>query len=161
MQYIGDRSVPLTTSPHQRSLSPKLIGPSIATIPFCRSQCLATSKSISAATWSLIQSKNPIPPTGPSSPLFLYFLLIKAAIRPINFPSLSFSTHLIASPNRKVLFFFVSNTSFTSFSRGMIYAGLSLLIDTLTRRKSLACGLVVTSISCIQFQEWAKVARLA
>ena len=32
-----------------------------------------------------------MPPTGTSSPLFLYFLLTKAAIRPTNFPSLFFN----------------------------------------------------------------------
>jgi hypothetical protein len=41
---------------------PKLMGPSIACIPFDASHCLAASKKVNAASLLFMTSKKPIPP---------------------------------------------------------------------------------------------------
>ena len=120
MPYMGGLSKPSTMSPHHLSLSPKLMGPSIASIPFWVSHSLAVSKSKLAAAWSLIQSKNPTPPVLKSVPLLIYFELVKAAIRPTNSPLSDSSIHLLASPYLKFLFLSGSKTSLTSLLRGLI-----------------------------------------
>ena len=60
------------------------------------------------------QSKNPMPPNGTVSPLVLYLRLTKAAILPTSFPRSSVSIHRMASPKRKALFFWGSNTALMS-----------------------------------------------
>ncbi len=80
----------------------------------------AASTSSPAVSGSLMQSKKPMPPTGPSSPLVLYFLLVKAAMRPMCAPELSCKSQRRAAPKRKALFFLASNTARMSLSNGLI-----------------------------------------
>ena len=131
MEYIGD-SKPSVTIPHHLSLSPKFMGPSIACMPYCSSHCLAVSSNIFAVFWLLMHSKKPIPPTVISSPLFLYFLFVNAAMRPIKLPFSSFKIHLTASPKRQTLFFFLSKISLMSLSKGCIQLGSFLYNCTAT-----------------------------
>jgi hypothetical protein len=58
---------PSTNKPQYLSFSPKLMGPSIASIPFFFSHSFAFSKRRKAAVLSLMHSKKPIPPTGSGS----------------------------------------------------------------------------------------------